>query len=395
MNFKRFLIFMASTLVLTAAVLGLTAFRSVAVYNDVTEIRDHVKYLVETGDSISTESAETALSSAYLEIIFGDNPQLLEQLLGIIDQGMVDAPDMNLGEVAAIIVTYRKNDQGDVEEVVAHIIGEFPLGRRTVNMHPSGYMANRMDENLWNSKRAAINFLGRDIAVWAKDDQVERPQQEIVEAIFAGEVLLVADSIATKPLYFTAVFPAPRDLLPMRMRPHVRAILYNGYMEPAGGKMEIVALCNNERSAQRALAMFHDVLDSAQVGLRARFGGTVTETAWDKEYVESWWAYELANTIQDLDIVQNDQTISISSEYGRVMVNAIMKIIERFGRDYTAIRGVQEEKNLPPDVQEFMKGNPYTPRWTEAHKWGPDWPFPPPNKVDVQRPAELKAREGT
>lgn len=386
MNFKRFFVFIASFAVLSAAVLGMTGHRAWNTYEDAKEVESNVKYLLETGDSIGTAPAEDTLSAAYLEIIFGDNPELLTPLLEIVKKGMESTPDMSLGEVAAIIVTFRKTDDDKIENVVAHIVGEFSLGRRKVNMHPDGYFKNRLDKDTFETKKTAIGFLGRDIEVWAQDENIERPQQEIIEAIYSGEILTVAESIKDRPLYFTAVFPAPREVLPMRMRPHIRAILYNGSLSSVGGEGEFVALANDERSADRVVSMIDDIITSAEVTLRTKFGGTIVETAWSGEQPDSWWAYELANMLEDIEITKSERTVRISADYERRVVNAMMKTIERFGRDYAAIRGVQDEKLLPPDVQKMMEGNQYTPRWTENHQWGPDWPFPAASSVKIQNP---------
>ena len=393
MNFRRLFIVAGGLMVALIVGFGTTAFRSVRVVNDAAGMYQDIKYLVESGGSISTAPAETALSANYLEIIFGDNPQLLAELLEIIAKGMKDNPDIRMGEVAAILVTYRQNDGEAIKDVVAHIVGEFSLGRRTVTMHPQGFMANRMDENLWNTGQSAIRLLGRDIAVWAKDETIERPQQEIIEAIFAGEIMVVAKSLADQPLYFTAVFPAPREVVPMRMRPHVRAILMNGFISPTDGSMEMVALCNDERSAERVETMFTDIFDSVQVAMETRFGGSITETAWSDGHVETWWAYEIANTIENMAIKRNDRTVSMAADYDRQMVNAMMKVVERFGRDYSAIRGVQDEKINPQEVQDFMQGNPFTPRWTEQHEWGPDWPFPPTSKDETPASEDESVQE--
>ena len=385
MNLRRFFIMACCFVAMSLVLFGFTGFRAANVYNDARDIESNIKYLIDTGD-LGTAPAESTLSAAYLEIIFGDNPELLAPLLEVIKKGMEETPDISLGEVASIIVTFRKDDDGNIEDVVAHIIGDFSLGRRQVNVHPDGFFQNRVDDNLMNTKQAAIKFAGRDITVWAKDETVERPQQEMIEALYSGEILLVAEAVKDRPLYFTAVFPAPRQILPERMRPHIRAILYNGSMSSAGGEGEMVALANDERSADRVLSMFEDLITSAEVTLRTKFGGAITETAWSSDQPGAWWAYELANTLEDMTITKNDKTIRLSVDYERRVVNAIMKTIERFGRDYTAIRGVQEEKMLPQEVQDMMQGNDWTPRWTAQHQWGPDWPFAAPGKVEVQRP---------
>jgi hypothetical protein len=385
MNYARLMIVFVCSLTVAAAVFGVPGYKAVKTYSDVNEVRNHLRYQIEAGETIAAAPADATLSTAYLEIIFGENPELLDQLLGVVDRGMAETPDMNLGQVAAIIVTYRQDEAQQISEVVAHIVGEFPLGRRQVNMHKGGFMENRMDGNLWDTKRSALSFVGRDIIVWAEDETVERPQQELIEAIFAGEISYLVNTISEDPLYYTAVFPNPRDLVPMRMRPHIRAILYNGMISPQGGEMDMIALCNDERSAGRMVSMFQDAVDSAETALRTRFGGEIVETAWNKDRPEVWWAYEMAEALDKIKLTQSESTIRLDANYEREVVNAIMKIIERFGRDYTAILGVQDQKVFPGEVRDFMGDGNENPRWTPSHVTGPDWPFGPTTlKSDIQ-----------
>lgn len=370
---------------MAAVVLGVPGYKVLRTYNDFSEVKNHIRYQIESGETIAAAPADATLSSAYLEIIFGENPELLDQLLDVVERGMAESPDMNLGQVASIIVTYRQDEAGQIKDVVAHIVGEFPLGRRQVNLHKGGYMENRMDQNLWSTKRSMISFVGRDIIVWAADETIERPQQELIEAIFAGEITYLVNTISKDPLYFTAVFPNPRDLVPMRMRPHIRAILYNGMISPQGGSMEMIALCNDERSAGRMVSMFQDAVDSAETALRTQFGGEIVETAWNSDRPEVWWAYELAETLDKINLSQSESTIRLDASYEREVVNAIMKILERFGRDYTAILGVQDQKVLPEEVRDFMSDGNVNPRWTPSHATGPDWPFGP---TSLKNPAQ-------
>jgi hypothetical protein len=396
MNFRRLLILSACLAASVVGLLGITGYRAVNVYNDARSIESNVRYLIESGESIGTAPASSALSIAFLEIVFGDNPDLLAPLLEIIGKGMEETPGMSLGEVASILVTYRKSDAGEISEVVVHILGEFALGRRQVRMHQDGFFANQYDDNLYDTQQSVIKMLGRDIIVWAKDDAEERPQQELVEAIFTGEIMTLANNIKDKPLYFSAVFPAPRQILPLRMRPHIRAILQNGTISSSGGNAEFIALANDERSADRVMGMIEDLKTSAEVTLRSKFGGTIVQTAWSDDQPEVWWAYEFANIMEEANITRSEQTIRLSADFERRAVNAVMKGIERFGQDFTGVRAVQFEKMLPEEVGEYTDFKRLGIQ-ESTERWGPDWPFPPSGKVNVQRPptepANVEAEE--
>lgn len=364
-----------------------TGYRSFRLYSTVSDVQAQVRYLIDSGATIGQTSADSALSSAYLEIIFGDDPELLNQLKAVVDRGMAAMPDVQQGEISSIIVTYRKNGDDRIENVVANIMGGFPLGRRNISMHRDGFFANQIDQNLWQTGDSALRFLGRDLAVWANNEDDERDQRELIEAIFAGEVLVVANSITDKPMYFTAVFPAPRQIVPAKMRNHVRAILLNGYLSAERGSMELVVLADNERSTALISSMMHDLKISILVGLRTRFRGVMEDTPWGPS-IPVWWAYEMANTVEDMELVRRDRTVRLSTRFERRMVNATLKTIERFGRDYSQIRGVQEEKLDPRVVDARLRSTKPGHYWSDAHRWGPDWPIGVSTNILIRRPGD-------
>jgi hypothetical protein len=386
MNWKRIVCTFVTLAVIALSISILVGYRSARLYKDATDIYRQAKYLVDTGASIGSESAESALSADYLEIIFGDDPELLEQLQAAVERGMKETPDVLRGDVSAIFVTYRKNGEDKIENVVAHIMGEFPLGRRQISMHRDGFFASQIDAHLWHTGDAGMRFLGRDMVVWANNEDDERAQRELIEAIFSGEVIILAESITEKPLYYTAVLPAPRQIVPTRMRAHIRAIMLNGFLSPDRGNMELVALTDNERSAARVSALIHDLKVSSQIALRTRFRGVAEETAWNPNHIPVWWAYEMANTLEDVQLVRRDRTVRLGAQYERRMVNATLKSIERFGRDYSQIRGTQEEKLDPRVVDARVQTQKPLHYWSEAHKWGPDWPFGTGTNLFIQSP---------
>lgn len=388
MNWRRLGYFTGVLSVALLIALAATGYRSAQLYSNVSDVQSQVRYLIDSGGTIGQTPADSALSSTYLEIIFGDDPELLEQLKAVVERGMAAMPDIQQGEISSIVVTYRKNGDDRIENVVANIMGGFPLGRRNISMHRDGFFANQIDNNLWQTGDSSLKFLGRDLAVWANNEDDERDQREMIEAIFSGEVLVVADSIAAKPLYYTAVFPAPRQIVPSRMRNHVRAILLNGYLSAERGSMEIVVLADSEKSTALIASMMYDLKLSMLVGLRTRFRGVMEDSPWGP-YVPVWWAYEMANTLEDAELVRRDRTVRLSTRFERRMVNATLKTVERFGRDYSQIRGVQEEKLDPRVVDARLRSNKPGHYWSEAHRWGPDWPIGVSTSMVVRRPGEI------
>jgi hypothetical protein len=373
--------------ILLAGTLAATGYRSVRLYDNMTDIRDQVRYLIENEGTIGQAPAETTLSATYLEIVFGDDPELLAELKLAVERGMRETPDVQQGEISAIIVTYRRNGDDRIENVVAHVVGGFPLGQRKISMHRDGFFASQIAENLWSTGDSALRFLGRDIAVWAKNEEDERGQRELIEAIFSGEILSLADSISQKPMYYTAVFPAPRQIVPTKMRPHVRAILLNGMLSAERGEFEMIVLTDNERATALVSSMMFDLKTSMQIAMRTRFRGVLQESPWGP-YVPVWWAYEMANTMEDMELTRRDKTVRLSARYERRMVNATLKTIERFGRDYTAIRGVKDQKLDPRVVDARLQSRKPGHYWGDDHRWGPDWPIGVSTNLLIQRPED-------
>ena len=387
MNWKRISYLSLLVVLIAGGVLSVTGYRSVRLYANATSVSSQIKYLIENGGTIGQVPADSALSSSYLEIIFGDDPELLSQLKQAVEKGIRETPDIKDGEIAAIIVTYRKNGDDKIENVVAHIAGGFPLGRRKVSMHRDGFFSSQIDANLWQTGDSSLKFLGRDMIVWANSEDDSRMQKEIIEAIFSGEIMVLADNIGQKPLFYTAVLPAPKHLVPDKMKAHVRAILINGSLSPEQGMFELVVLTDNERSASLVSSMMYDLKTSMLIGLRTRFGGVQEDTPWGP-HVPVWWAYEMANTVEDMQLTRRDRTVRLTSRYERRMVNATLKTIERFGRDYSQIRGVKQDKLDPRVVDANMQSRKPGHYWSDAHRWGPDWPIAASTNVMIQRPAE-------
>ena len=100
----------------------------------------------------------------------------------------------------------------------------------------------------------------------------------------------------------------------------------------------------------------------------------IAETPWGPS-VGSWWAYELANTVETMTMEKEQNIVRMKSNYERVMVNVMLKCMERFGRDLAQMRGSLEERLDPRLVDARMKTRKPLHYWSEEHKWGPNWPI--------------------
>ena len=372
---KRAIIWSSIAVVAAATVaFGLFAsYRGKRLYDTAKEWKTEVRYLIDNGGTIGEAPAAEAMDQGYLEAVFGGDPDLLAKLRSVIAKGMAEDPAMNLGEVAAMIVTYHMNGENRVEDVAAHIIGGFPLGQRKRGFHRDGFFRHQIDGSLWNSGNSAIAFLGRDILVFA-DEAVVNKQQELLESILSGNILPLANSIIENPLYYTAVFPDPRRVVPPQLRPHVQAVIIKGHFAPEEGSMETMVLTPNPESASYALSILYDMLLAGRMALQSRFAGVENDTAWGK-HIPVWWAYEMVKTLGKTTVEKEQNIVRLKSKFERTMVNASLKSIERMGRDLAQMQGSLEEKLDPRLVDARMRTTKPQHYWSEEHKWGPDWPI--------------------
>jgi hypothetical protein len=350
-------------------------FRAHRLYHTARDWQKDIRYLIENGGTVGEAPAAEVMDQGYLEAVFGGDPDLLAKLRTVIAKGMAEDPAMNLGEVAAMVVTYHKTSDNQVEDVAAHIIGGFPLGQRKRGFHRDGYFAHQIDHSLWNAGNSAVAFFGRDILVFA-DEAVVTRQQELLESILSGNIMPLVKALSDRPLYYTAVFPDPRRVVPPQLRPHVQAFIIKGHLAPSEGAWEMMVLTPSPESASYALSILYDMKLAGQMALQARWQGVELETAWGK-HIPTWWAYEMVNTLQRTTIEKEQNIVRMKVEFDRVMVNATLKSIERMGRDLAQMQGSLEEKLDPRLVDARLHSSKPAHYWNDEHRWGPNWPIPP------------------
>lgn len=369
-------------LLLVALVAGLAfavnaALRGKRLIHTAKDWRKDIRYLVETGETIGEAPAADVFESGYLEAMFGGDPELLTQLRSVISKGLAEDPTLNMGEVAAMIITYRKNSEDRVYDVVAHVIGGFPLGIRKPGFHRDGFFDSQIDKNLWNTGNSLLAFFGRDIALFA-DESVANKQQNILESILSGDILPLVDMIRESPIYYTAVFPDPRRIFPQQLRPHIQALVLKGYLAPYEGSYDITFLTPKPESANYLLSMIYDMKLAAQLGLQGRFEGVIHDKGWG-EYVPVWWAYEMSKNLSNVTLEKQANIVHMHLDFARVMVNATLKSVERMGRDMSQMRSSLDEKLDPRLADARLRSEKPTHYWGDSHRWGPDWPIAAPS----------------
>ncbi|HMP74788.1 MAG TPA: hypothetical protein PKE12_00685 [Kiritimatiellia bacterium] len=359
--------------------------RGKRLYETAQDWRKDIRYLIENGGTIGEVPAADTFEDGYLEAVFGGDAELLGKLRGVISKGLAEDPSLSLGEVAAMIVTYRKGSENRIEDVVAHVIGGFPLGQRKPGFHREGFFNAQIDRNLWGTGNSMIAFLGRDIVLFA-DEAVANKQQNVLESVLSGDIMPLAEMIMDRPLHFTAVFPDPRRVVPAQLRPHIQAFILKGHLAPQEGSYDITILTPNPESASYALSMIYDMKIAAQMALQSRFQGVVLQTAWGS-HIPVWWALEMGNNLQRMTLEKEQNLVRLRLNFERVMVNATLKSIERMGRDLAQMRGSMDEKLDPRLVDERLRSQKPLHYWGDAHQWGPDWP--------IANPDEIARRENT
>ncbi|MCS6771380.1 MAG: hypothetical protein NZ740_05070 [Kiritimatiellae bacterium] len=377
---KRRKIVIAVFLLAVVGIAGLViGFRGHRLTKLAFDFRDQIRYLLETGETIGEIPASEAFGAAFLDAIFGSEPELLARLRNVISKGLQENPNINLGEVAAILVTYRKNSENQISDVAAHIIGGFPLARRKPGFNRDGYFRAQLDQQLWTTGNSMLSILGRDIIVFA-DEEVANAQYTILDSIRSGEIIPLVEFITERPLYYAAVFPDPRRIVPTQLRSHIQSIIVRGQLAPLQGSSEIILLSASSDSAAYTASLLFDLRLAAILALQTRFGGTAVQSELGTR-IPVWWADEMARNLQRSTIEKSLNLVLMRMNFERVMVNATLKSIERLGRDMARMRGTIDEKMDPRLVDQRMKSEKPLNYWSDAHRWGPDWPIPDPNRV--------------
>ncbi|MEM7391988.1 MAG: hypothetical protein AAF492_06525, partial [Verrucomicrobiota bacterium] len=370
-------------LILSGTVLmGAFIYRGVRLYQMANDLRDYVRYQADDAAAVDAVPASQALSGQYLEGIFGNNPELLGKLKGVVQKGLSDIPSLNLGEVSSMIVTYRRDDSGagDVKDVVAHVMGGFPLGKLKPGFHRDGYFKGVLDRQLWDMGQTALAFLGRDMVLFSQP-AIAQKQQQLIEALFNGNIMPLVSDIQ-EPLYFTAVFPDPRRLVPRPLRKHIQAIVFKGYLHTDNGFCEMIVLTSGSQSATLTLGAISDLKRLAEVTLRTKFRGVVQTTEWGPQ-VNPWWAYEFLTASEKATVELHGNVIRVRSRFERVMVNAVLKSVERLGMDLAQMRGSLDERQDPRLVYAALKAGRSEKDlvradrfyWSPPHVSGPNWPL--------------------
>lgn len=374
-----------AALICLVAVVVIAGLRARRLYYVARDWKDEIRYLIESGGTIGAAPASETFAGEYLDAIFGGDPELLAHLKTVIGKGLAEDPTLNLGEVSAMIVTYRRTADGKIEDVVATVVGGFPLGRRKPGFHSDGFFKHQLDDRLWETGNSMLGFLGRDLVPFA-EPQAEQAHNEIIESVMQGDIVPLATSL-NRPLYFTAVFPEPKRVVPPQLRPHLQALILKGHLSQQEGAYETILLSPSTKSATYALSLVQDLRVASLIFLKARWQGAMVATAWGQQ-PGTWWAKAYADMLETSRVEKDQNIVRMKSSFERVMVNASLKTLERMGRDMRQMKGSLEERMDPRLVDAGMQSGKPLNYWDKNHQWGPDWPVAGSNTNAPTAPTE-------
>lgn len=353
---------------------GVVAWRAFSLYSTVRGGISHVRYLLESGEELEGAPAEDVLSDNYLLSLFGNNPELVSQLKKVIDLGMATDASLKLGNVAAMVVTYRQAEGGDIHDAAIYAIGGFPDPKsRRIGFHAAGYIENNFDPTLANAGNALMHLLGRDIIVFCENDRIET-HMELLFDLLNGRILPLAQRVADEPLHYSIVFPEPSEIAPPNLKNAFQTILVRGTMAADTGSTDWVFLCKNPRDTRHVHTLCKDALTLARGTFHDRFGGYIKQMPWGPMN-DNWWATEYVSLIDATSLVREDGLVSMSVSYDRIQNNAILKTVERVGRDVAAQKAFALASQSPWEFAFANRDNPRSGYWSHEHLEGPDWPL--------------------
>src|ERR1035438_1312162 len=143
-----------AALLLAAGVLALNVtqrFRRVVL--ETNQVRTVVQEAVRRQEMIVRAPARKEFSAAFLQMAFGDNPQLLEQIKEALSKALGANPTLAQGDVAMMLVTYRA--EGELRDVAIHIFGNL-VPEKLPAFSSEGYWKSQLPDNFYRSEERRV-----------------------------------------------------------------------------------------------------------------------------------------------------------------------------------------------------------------------------------------------
>jgi hypothetical protein len=240
------------------------------VVQETNQVRSIVQEAVRRQEMLVKAPARKEFSAAFLQMAFGDNPALLEQIKNGLNQAVGGAsPELAQGDVALMLVTYRA--EGELRDVAIHVFGN--LNPESLPAFSSeGYWRGLLPDQFYSMGQTALSLLGRDVLILA-NRAVEQKQREVMEAGLNSRHPVVANYLHD-PVSFIAVVPEPGRLFSDQFRPYMAAVLLKGKVSLEEARLEMVALSYDPQKAQELAQLISDMRMMAIGVARMRFGPT-------------------------------------------------------------------------------------------------------------------------
>jgi hypothetical protein len=262
-------------LLLTAGVLALNVSERLRrVVQETNQVRSVVQEAVRRQEMVIKAPARKEFSAAFLQMAFGDNPQLLEQIKDALGKALGANPTLAQGDVAMMLVTYRA--EGELRDVAIHIFGNL-VPEKLPAFSSEGYWKSQLPDNFYKMGQSMLSTLGREVVILASPD-AEKQQRELLEAVLNDRYDTVQNYLHD-PVSFIAVIPEPGLLFTDRFRPYMAAALVKGKISMDEGRVEMVALSFDPKKAQDLAQLLSDTRMMSVGIARVRFDSPEAETA--------------------------------------------------------------------------------------------------------------------
>ncbi len=262
-------------LILTAGVLALNVTqRFHRVVQETNQVRTVVQEAVKRQEMIVKAPARKEFSAAFLQMAFGDNPQLLDKIKESLGKALGENPTLAQGDVAMMLVTYRA--EGELRDVAIHIFGNLEPEKLPA-FSSEGYWKSQLPDNFFKMGQSMLATLGREVVILASPE-AEKRQRDLLEAILNNRYDTVQNYLHD-PVSFIAVIPEPGLLFTDRFRPYMAAALVKGKISLDEGRAEMVALSMDPQKAQELAQLLSDMRMMAVGIARVRYGSSAAESA--------------------------------------------------------------------------------------------------------------------
>ncbi|HTS16285.1 MAG TPA: hypothetical protein VMP11_01805 [Verrucomicrobiae bacterium] len=264
-----------AVLVLVAGVLALSVTHRIHnVVQETNQVRAVVQEAVKRQEMIVKTPARKEFSAAFLQMAFGDNPQLLEQIKDSLGKALGENPTLAQGDVAMMLVTYRA--EGELRDVAIHIFGNL-VPEKLPAFSAEGYWKSQLPDSFFQMGQSMLATLGREVVILASPE-AEKRQRDLLEAILNNRYEAVQNYLH-EPVSFIAVIPEPGLLFTDRFRPYMAAALIKGKISLDEGRAEMVALSMDPQKAQELAQLLSDTRMMAIGIARVRYGSSEAEAA--------------------------------------------------------------------------------------------------------------------